>query len=91
MLNFMFIASLVRTAIRPDDVDVMRAVGLAVIKFPLLYIAGYFLLKTPQFDLLTVVIGSATVLVVLVLKAVGRAILGLDKNGEKNTTAQGVV
>ena len=91
MLNLLFIAALVRAVIRPDEVDVMRAIGFAVIKFPLLYIAGYFLLKIPQFDPLIVVIGSSMILLVLVLKAVGRAILGLDNDGDTKSTAQGVV
>ena len=91
MLNFMFIAALIRATLRPDEVDVMHAVGFAAIKFPLLYVAGYFLLKIPQFDVYAVIIGSTMVLLVLVLKAVGRAILGMDSHSNKNTTAQGVM
>lgn len=91
MLNFLFIAALIRAALRPDEVDVMRAVGFAVIKFPLLYVAGYFLLKISLFDVYAVIIGSTMVLLVLVLKALGRAVLGLDNHADKNTTAQGVM
>jgi hypothetical protein len=91
MLNLLFISALVRAAIRPDEVDVMRAIGFAIIKFPLLYVAGYFLLKIPQFDVMAVIVGSTMVLAVLVLKALGRAILGLDNKSDKKPTAQGVV
>jgi len=80
MINLFFLAALVRTVLRPDNVDKLAAAGLAFIKFPLLYAAGYFLLTTSVFRPVPLVIGFTTVLAVMALKAVSRAMLGLDNN-----------
>lgn len=84
MVNLMFITGLIRATIRPDGVDTPKAVGLAIIKFPLLYGAGYFLLKVPQFEPLHIMAGFSLLLVIIVLKVVGRAVLGLDDNKQQN-------
>lgn len=85
MLNIIFLTGLVRMTIRPDGVDTSRAIGMAVIKFPLLYLAGYFLLKVPQFEPLHLLAGFSVLFVVIVLKVVARAILGLDDNQQHNS------
>jgi hypothetical protein len=53
---------------------------LAVVKFPLLYAAGYFLLTTDVFRPVPLVIGFSIVLIVMVLKAASRVLLKLDEN-----------
>jgi hypothetical protein len=80
MLNLMFLTSLIRTVMRPGKVDFVAAVSLGVIKFPLLYAAGYFLATIEIFRAVPLLVGFSTVLVVMVLKAVSRAILHLDEN-----------
>jgi len=80
MVNIFFITGLVRASIRPEGVDVIRTAGLAVVKFPLLYLAGYFLLKVPRFEPLQLLVGFSLLFAVMVLKVVARAILGLDEN-----------
>ena len=80
MVNLMFLTALVRTALRPDNVNKTAAVGLAFVKFPLLYAAGYFLVTVDVFRALPLVVGFSMVLVVMVLKAVTRALLHLDEN-----------
>jgi hypothetical protein len=85
MVNIIFITGLVRATIRPDGANAMKAAGLAIIKFPLLYLAGYFLLKVPQFDPLHLLAGFSLLFVVLVLKVVGRAVLGLDETNRQPT------
>lgn len=84
MVNLIFITGLIRATIRPGGVDTPKAVGLAIVKFPLLYGAGYFLLKVPQFEPLHILAGFSLLLIVIVLKVVGRAILGLDDDKQQN-------
>ena len=85
MVNLIFIAGLIRATIRPDDVDLTRAVGLAVIKFPLLYAAGYFLIKVEYFEPLHLLAGFSLLFAIILLKVVSRAILGLDENKQENS------
>ncbi|UCD64904.1 MAG: hypothetical protein JSW34_05595 [Candidatus Zixiibacteriota bacterium] len=85
MVNLIFLSSLIRTAIRPGGADTTRAVGFAVIKFPLLYLAGYALLKVPRFEPLHLLAGFSVLFLVMLLKATARALLGLDETGEHNS------
>lgn len=75
ILNLLFITALVKAALRPGGMDTLRALGWAIIKFPLLYATGYFLLKVDQFYPLALVLGSALALVIIVLKVLGRALV----------------
>lgn len=84
MINLIFLSLLVRAAIRPDGVDKITVIGLAVLKFPLLYAALYFLIVTPIFRPIPLLLGFSSVLVVMVLKAVGRAVLHLDNTVSEN-------
>ena len=84
MVNRIFITGLIRVTIRPEGVDISKAIGLGIVKFPLLYGAGYFLLKVPQFEPLHLLAGFSLLLIIIVLKVVGRAILGLDENKQEN-------
>ncbi len=79
MINLIFISALVRSAIRPDGADKNRSIILALIKFPLLYSSGYFLLTIDKFSPVHLLIGFSAIMVVLVLKAFGRLILSLDE------------
>ncbi|MDD3731072.1 MAG: hypothetical protein PHU88_01710 [candidate division Zixibacteria bacterium] len=91
-VNLIFLAQLVTTVIRPDKIDIRRAVGLGLIKFPLLYGSGYFLLTVKEFDPVHLLIGFSLFLAVIVLKMLGRAILGLDnKDGKTNKNLQGAL
>lgn len=80
MLNFIFISALVRAAIRVEGTDIGRAVILSLIKFPLLYGAGYFLLKVSQFEAWHLLIGFTSLLAIMVLKVLGRLFLRLDES-----------
>jgi hypothetical protein len=87
IINFIFLSSLVRTAIHPGEIDKLKVAGLALVKFPLLYVSGYFLLKVPQFEPLHLVIGFSLLLAVMVLKVLGRALLGLDEKSQEQKHA----
>ena len=86
MINLIFLSALVRTALRPDKIDKGKVIGLALVKFPLLYLSGYFLLTVKQFEPVYLVAGFSTLLAVMLLKVVARALLGLDE--EQTTGAQ---
>jgi hypothetical protein len=80
MINLYFLTLLVRSTIRPEGVDKWAAFGFLFIKFPLLYLAGYFLLIVPYFELKYLLIGFTSIFAVMLLKVLGRVVLGLDYN-----------
>ena len=82
LINLIFLSALVRAAIRPGGVDGWRVAGYAVFKFPLLYLAGYALLKVAQFGAVHLLIGFSISLAVMILKGLGRAVLKLDSAPE---------
>ncbi len=91
IINLIFLSSLVRTAIHPGEIDKLKVAGLALVKFPLLYVSGYFLLKVPQFEPLYLVMGFSVLLAVMVLKVLGRALLGLDEKSHEQKHASRAV
>ena len=92
ILNLWFIMHLVRVTIKPGSVDKSKMIGLMLYKFPVLYLSGFFLLKVEQFNPALLLIGAGAVLGVMVLKAIGRLMLGLDlTNDNKQTGVQGVL
>jgi hypothetical protein len=78
MVNLIFLRALVRTVIRPEGIDKLAVIGLVLIKFPLLYAAAYFLFTVDIFRPIPLIIGLSVVIAVMVLKAIGRALLNLD-------------
>ena len=89
LFNLLFISALVRVTIRPGGVDKVKAIGIGLFKFPLLYVAGYFLLKAPIFDPMYLLIGFSSFLAVLVLKVLGRLITGTHDNNGEDIHAEG--
>jgi hypothetical protein len=84
MINLIFLSILIRNAMRPDEIDKMAVIVTAIIKFPLLYAAGYFLLTVEVFSPIPLVIGFTLVFVVIFLKALARVIFKLDYKGEES-------
>ncbi|HSG99266.1 MAG TPA: hypothetical protein VLB27_04400 [candidate division Zixibacteria bacterium] len=80
LVNILFLSATVRAVLRPDGVDKLQAAGLLLIKFPLLYLAGYFLISFERFEVLFLLAGMSVFFVVVVLKALGRAVTKLDEN-----------
>lgn len=78
MVNLYFLSLLVRSSLRPEGADKASALIFLFIKFPLLYLSGYFLMTNDYFDPLLLVIGFTVSLLIIVLKAAGRALLKLD-------------
>jgi len=90
ILNFVFITFLVKATIGPEGADLVRASIIALIKFPLLYLTGYFLLKVPYFEPLYLLAGFSGLLLIVILKVLGRAMLGMDKPRISDKSNEGV-
>ncbi len=78
MINLYFLALLIRSALRPEGADKATALIMMFIKFPLLYLSGYFLIVSGYFNVILLLAGFTVNLLVIVLKAAGRSILKLD-------------
>ena len=93
MVNLLLLTRLIRAAVRPEGADKGIVAGVALVKFPLLYAAGYFLVTTTIFDPLEVLIGFSLLLAVIVLKIIARALFGTDqeKSSREREHLQGAV
>jgi len=80
MINLYFLALLIRTTLKPGEIDKQSALVILLLKFPLLYISGYFIVTSDYFHPLLFLAGFTVVLLVIVMKAVGRTLLKLDVN-----------
>ncbi len=83
MLNLIFLTELIKAVIRPGGTQIERAIVFGVIKFPLLYLTAYALLKIPQFKAVWLLAGFSGILLIVLLKALGRILLGLDNPAQK--------
>lgn len=90
MVNLVFTAALVRSTLRPEGVDKSKALGIAIFKFPLLYLSGYFLLRVTQFEPLYLLFGFSTILLVIILKGMGIAMMRANDNSVENNQAGSV-
>jgi hypothetical protein len=78
LVNMLFIKTTIEALIKPGKVDKIAVFGLLVIKFPVLYLSGYGLLSFGRFEAPYLLAGFSLFFVVVALKAVGRALTGLD-------------
>jgi len=90
MLNLILITLLVKYTLRPEGPDVGRAIAVAFIKFPLLYLCAYFLLKVSQFEVLHLLMGFSGLLIIIILKVLGRLFTGVDKDTSGNHGPEGM-
>lgn len=84
IVNLLFLSAIVRSVIRVGGVEKTPLIRAALIKFPLLYLAGYALLQVEAFGPVYLLAGFTTCLAVIGLKAAGRALLGLDNAANKD-------
>ncbi len=90
MVNLIFTSALIRATIKPGKVDKIKIAGIAVFKFPLLYLSGYALAKVPQFQPLHLLYGFSSILAIIILKAIGMAMWKAGDETESAKKAQGV-
>lgn len=86
-INFYFIKILIQEVSTPSR-SARRNVVLLIltVKFPLLYFAGYILLRWQYIPDLSLLLGFSLLFVVMVLKALGRVLLQLDSPRLRRTT-----
>lgn len=85
LVNLIFLSALIRSTVKPGGTDKRRAIGLSLFKFPLLYGSGYFLLTIKQFEPLYLLIGFVGLFAVIVLKAFGRFLVGVNDQPDNGT------
>lgn len=89
MLNLLFLTLLIGVTVRPEGPDRRAALILAFFKLPIIYLAGYFLISNSYFDIIYLVIGFSILFFVIVMKVLGRLVLGMDdKNSVNNKRPQ---
>ena len=76
--NFWALGRLLRAVVTPERVDRRRTYIFAAIKFPVLYVGGYFILSSSLFSPIALLIGFSSLFVVVVLKAAGRVFMHID-------------
>jgi hypothetical protein len=80
-LNLYFLTQLITEIFSPGkEVKKGKVIMIAVVKFPLLYAAGYLLLKTGYFPPLGLLCGFTLIFLVIFLKALGRWILSMNND-----------
>jgi hypothetical protein len=90
-LNLLFLTHLITEIFSPGkEIQKGKVILVALVKFPLLYAAGFLLLKIRYFPAESLVIGFSLLFVVMFLKALGRWILSLDSNHKKAASANQV-
>jgi hypothetical protein len=89
LVNFFFIRSLIKEVLSPEGLRKTITAVLGLLKFPLLYVAGYYLIKAEVFPIYSLMAGFSLVFVVIVLKVLGRLILGLDVPGVRHKHSEG--
>ncbi len=90
LVNLMLLKKFVEEAFKPDGIDGPSVLVLGLVKFPLLYVSGYYLMSVEYFDVMLLLYGFSTILAIMLLKAIGRVMLGMDSK-EKNQTIQKVI
>lgn len=78
MGNFWALTRVITAVVTPGEVDRRRAYILAAVKFPVLYVAGYYILRSDWFSPISLLTGFSILFIVVVLKAAGRMFLHLD-------------
>ena len=87
-LNLLFLTHLITEVFSPGkEVKKGKVIIIALVKFPLLYAAGYLLLRINYFPAISLLSGFTLIFLVMFLKALGRWILSLDSNKKTKATS----
>ncbi len=87
MLNLYFLTLLIKVTVRPEGPDKRAALILMFFKLPVIYLAGYFLLTNDYFDAIYLMVGFSILFFVIVMKVLGRLVLGMDNKPDVNKNA----
>jgi hypothetical protein len=86
-VNLFFLKQLVRNWLVVGPKDHLKIYTMLGIKFPLLYLAGYGLLKIKYLPALNLLLGFSLIFAVIFLKGLGRLFLEKTQTKEKSKTA----
>jgi len=86
-VNLFFIKQLVQNWLIVGPRDFLKIYTILGIKFPLLYLAGYGLLKIKYLPPLNLLLGFSLIFGVIFLKGLGRLFLEKSQSQEKSKTA----
>ncbi|MGB5106353.1 MAG: ATP synthase subunit I [Candidatus Zixiibacteriota bacterium] len=89
LVNLIFIKSLIKEVISTNAARKTITAVLALLKFPLLYVAGYFIIAADIFSVYALLAGFSLMFAIIVLKVLGRLIVGLDVPGVRNKQPEG--
>ncbi len=81
LVNLWFIRGLIKEVISPNPARKNVAAIFVLLKFPLLYVGGYFILASEWFSVASLLIGFSLMFGVIILKVLGRIYLGMDVPG----------
>jgi hypothetical protein len=86
-VNLFFLKQLVRNWLVAGPKDHLKIYAILGIKFPLLYLAGFGLLKIKYLPALNLLLGFSLIFAVIFLKGLGRLFLEKSQAKEKSKTA----
>jgi len=86
-LNLYFLANLIKEALNPEKPKKSKIILIVSVKFPLLYLLGYLILRLDYFPVLSLLSGFTLIFVVVFLKALGRWVLSLSGGKESQLGA----
>ena len=86
-LNLYFLTNLITQATNPGGIDRKRVVLLVLVKFPLLYLSGYVLLRLNYFPVTSLLVGFTIIFAVILLKALGQMIMPATERTDKKLQA----
>ncbi len=95
LLNLYFLASVIKSVITNEKRDVLRIIVALFVKFPVLYVAGFLLLRSGYLSAFGLVAGFTWPFFVIMMKGLGRYYLKLDESksffGKNSRTGSAVV
>ena len=86
-LNLYFLTNLIKEALSPEKPNKRKIALIALVKFPLLYLLGYFLLRLKYFSVVSLLSGFTLIFVVIFLKALGRWVLAISQPKESSLSS----
>ncbi len=81
LLNLYFLKRLITEAISPEVTRTSHVILIVLLKFPLLYVGGYFIVAWGYFSIYSLLAGFSLMFLVMILKILGRMIMGMDTPG----------
>jgi hypothetical protein len=82
-LNLFFLTNLITETTNLEGINKKRVLLLVLLKFPLLYLTGYFLLRINYFPVTSLLMGFTLIFAVVLLKALGKMIISSTPKGDE--------